>query len=68
MTHKEAAAYVMPFGKHSGRTLDEIAGDDKGLQYLDWMRGERQSNPRRQDIDNALAAYLDDPAIQAELE
>ena len=65
MTYKEAAAFVMPFGKHKGRTLDTIASTDDGLKYLDWLRGERSWG--RRDIDSALAAYLDDAAIKREV-
>ena len=67
MTCKEAAAFVMPFGKHGGRTLDEIAGNNTGLEYLDWIRGVRMEDGKSQDIDFALAAYLDDPAMRKEL-
>lgn len=65
MTFAEAAKYVMPFGKHKGRTLDAIASDDDGLRYLDWLRGERGGV---NDVDRALVAYLDDPTIKKELE
>lgn len=66
MTFKDAAAFKMPFGKHKGCCLDAIASDDDGLKYLDWLRGERGST--RSDIDQALAAYLDDPSIKKDLE
>jgi uncharacterized protein (DUF3820 family) len=66
MTFKEAAAFVMPFGKNKGRTLDDIASDDDGLLYLDWLRGERDGSGA--EIDDALESYLDDPTIQKELE
>ena len=68
MTYKEAAAFVMPFGKHKGRTLDTIASTDDGLKYLDWLRGERSSGGgRNRNVDSALAAYLDDAAIKREV-
>jgi hypothetical protein len=66
MTFSEASEYVMPFGKHKGRTLDAIASDDDGLLYLDWLRGERDGSGA--EIDDALESYLDDPTIQEELE
>ena len=68
MTFSEASEYVMPFGKHKGRTLDAIASDDDGLQYLDWMRGAREDDGKNDQVDRALRSYLDDPAIQKELE
>lgn len=36
MTIDEAESVVMPFGKHRGRTIREIADTDEGLLYLDW--------------------------------
>ena len=60
---KEAAAFVLSFGKYRGVTLDAIAVTDDGLKYLDWLRGERGGSKR----DAALAAYLDDPAIKREV-
>jgi hypothetical protein len=65
MTFCEAAHFRMPFGKHIGETLDAIAEADDGLEYLDWLRGQRQG--RHEPIDEALAAYLDDPAIAREV-
>ena len=64
MTFAEAKNFIMPWGQHAGRTLDQIAVSDLG--YLDWLRGEREGE--RQPIDKALDAYLDDPSIQKELE
>ena len=73
MTFKNAAAFIMPFGKHRGKTLDAIASTDDGLQYLDWLRGERESKGqppfvKASALNEALAAYLDDPAIRRELD
>jgi len=72
MTFDEAKNFRMPLGKHGpkagqpGRTLDAIAGDNDGLRYLDWLRGEREG--QRSKLDDALRAYLDDPAIEKELD
>jgi hypothetical protein len=68
MTFDQAKAYEMPFGKHKGRTLDDIAKDDDGLRYLDWMRGAREEDGKNDTVDKALRTYLDDPSIQKELE
>jgi len=35
MTPSEAGAYIMPFGKHKGCTLDDILEDDPS--YINWM-------------------------------
>ena len=64
MVYKEAAAYLMPFGKHKGRTLHDIALADKGLGYLKWLQNERRQNTSRTDVDTALAAFLNDPKTQ----
>jgi hypothetical protein len=68
MTFEAAKDFEMPFGKHKGRTLDDIAKDDDGLRYLDWMRGVREEDGKNNDVDKALRAYLDDPSIQKEME
>jgi len=63
-TFKQAAAFVFPFGKHKGKTLDKIASTDDGLKYLDWARGLDNLFPATR---AALKTYLDDPAIKREL-
>lgn len=69
MTFKDAANFVMPFGKYKGKTLDAIATDDEGLRYLDWLRGAREEDREPHTaIDYALDAYLSDPSICRELE
>ena len=65
---ERAKSFEMPFGKHKGRTLDDIAQDDDGLRYLDWMRNAREDDGKTMDVDKALRAYLNDPSIQKELE
>jgi len=74
MTYSEASAFVWPWGKYKGQTLDQIASTDAGLRYLDYMRGEREKspggpvNPASDRVLAALTAYLDDPSIKRELE
>ncbi len=72
MDFKEAKEFVMPFGKYKGRTIDDVASDDEGLRYLDWISGvdlfmgisvSIQSN-----FINAVTTYLFDPAIKKELD
>jgi hypothetical protein len=63
--YDKAAATVIPFGKHIGKTIDKIAETDDGLMYLDWARGAWTNKP---DLLRALTAYLGDPAIKADLE
>jgi hypothetical protein len=68
MTFDRAKRFEMPFGKHKGRTLDDIALDGDGLRYLDWLRGVREDEGKNMDVDKALEVYLNDPSIQSELE
>ena len=60
---KEAATYIMPFGKYQGRTIDDIARTDQGLLYLDWLRSGRMDYHTR----NAICSYLDDSTIAKDL-
>lgn len=59
-----ASEFVLPFGKHKGRTLDQVAETDKGLLYLDWLNGLENTSG---DLKLALETYLADPAIAREL-
>lgn len=67
MTFDQAKSFEMPWGQYKGIELDKIAFSDSGLLYLDWMRGERFKKGTSSDIDEALAAYLDDRGIAGEL-
>jgi hypothetical protein len=40
MTREEAEVFEMPMGQHIGQSLREIAESDRGLTYLDYMRGQ----------------------------
>jgi uncharacterized protein (DUF3820 family) len=37
MDYSEAATTRMPFGKFKGDTLLKIAGDERGIGYLEWL-------------------------------
>lgn len=63
LSFKDAAAFVMPFGKYKNVSVDKIAETDNGLLYLDWMRG----NAYAPHIKDVIGVYLDDPTIAAEL-
>lgn len=67
---KLAATFVLPFGKYAKQklTLDQIAETDEGLKYLNWLRGARAEDGKRDIVDRALAGYLDDPAIRKDVE
>jgi hypothetical protein len=58
--------FVMRFGQHRGKTLDQIAHTDEGLKYLDWLAGLPDAPWKRGAIQRARE-YLADPAIAAEL-
>jgi hypothetical protein len=53
----------MPFGKHKGKTLDQIAETDDGLLYLDWLSDQKLDRYLRTSVD----VYLADDAIQRDL-
>lgn len=66
MADKKPGDFVIPFvfGKQYGsKTIDDIAKSNKGLLWLDRLRGRARSPWLRK----ALAEYLDDPAIARDL-
>lgn len=67
LTFTQASTFVMPFGKHRGKSLDQIASTDEGLRYLDWLRGESGEQDQRPAARH-IRAYLDDVSIQRELD
>ena len=60
-----AKGTICPLGKHKGRSIDEIATDDDGLKYLDWLVGQDWIYGN---FKVALKAYLGNPAIAREVE
>ena len=61
-----AKTFRMPFGKFKGQQLDDVGITDRGLKYLDWLRGERKG--KKEPLDLALACYLDDSQIANDLD
>jgi len=45
---------VMPLGSHAGKTLGEIADDDEGLLYLDYIVGQWDESPLVQKVCRVL--------------
>lgn len=73
ISFSEASKTVMTFGKYAKdtKTLDQIAEDDEGLLYLDWLFGEMTKSPQfgyKAHIFDAMKVYLDDPSIKKEVE
>lgn len=59
---------VIPFGKHKGRTFDDLASTNGGLIYLDKQRGREWVRETHPDLAHALDAYLSEPAVSRELD
>ncbi len=64
MTFDSAKNFVVPFGKHKGKTIDAVASGDEGLKYLDWLYGDGVTHAA---FAKALDVYLSDPGIKQEL-
>lgn len=54
---------VIPFGKHKGRTFDDVASSAGGLLYLDKRRGRDWVRDNHPDLARALDAYLSEPGV-----
>ena len=65
MTFKEASDYTILFGEYKDQTIGKIAEADKGLLYLDWLRGETWLH---NDTEEAINIYLDDESIAQDLQ
>src|SRR5262249_46453702 len=55
---------TMPFGQHRGRTLEDIARNDNGLRYLDWLSGQELYGPLRKN----LTLYVTAEAIERDID
>ena len=51
---------VLPFGRHIGWSIGEIARIDPG--YLAWLQPRREGAPYREEIDRSLAALRSTPS------
>jgi uncharacterized protein (DUF3820 family) len=60
----KACAFVMPFGKHEGKTLARIGSNKEGLLYLDWLVGQTWV---KDGLKNALEGYLSHLSIAQQL-
>ncbi len=58
MTRKKAADTVIPFGKYQGDCVSEIASDEAGERYLEWLRDQPWFEDK-EDLYEAVCAYLD---------
>ena len=54
---------IIPFGKHKDKPLNEIP-----LSYLSWLISNDWFEGQFYELYRAVARYLNDPAIQRELE
>lgn len=59
MTPEQACKFKMPFGKHVGKTLDDITLIEKDVRYLDWLVGQ---NPQTE-VYQALKCFLAIPWV-----
>jgi hypothetical protein len=41
ITFRDARDHVIPFGRYSGQTIDDIARTDRGLLWLQWLYDDR---------------------------
>ena len=59
---------VIPFGKHKGRTFDDVASTTGGLLYLDKQRGRDWVRDTHPDLAQALDDYLAEPGVARDLD
>jgi hypothetical protein len=64
LTFDEAKTFIVLFGKHKGETIDDVAKNDVGLLYLDWLVGMHYCKGMFRE---ALRTYLSDHSIASEI-
>lgn len=42
--HKEEIEMEIRFGKFKGKTIEEVAGNEEGINYLNWLREKQDPN------------------------
>ena len=65
ITTEQAGGFVLGFGKYRGRSIEQVAGTDDGLRYLDYVVGQDWCFP---DTKEAIGLYLAQDHIRRELE
>ena len=60
ITFQEAANFVMPYGEHKDKKLDDIP-----LRYLDWAYGEFEIGS---EVQRHIEVYVTDPHIAKMIE
>lgn len=71
ITFEDARAFVMPFGKFQGQTLEEIASTPEGLRYLDWAIGRFETEHRSASILSVvdhLRQFVDHPEVSSQID
>lgn len=57
ISSKPSLMYMFPFGKHNGKTIEEVSRTDMG--YLEWMLTQKEQNPdNEEDWIYTLKHYL----------
>lgn len=59
MTEDQSCKFQMPFGKHIGKTLEDIALIEKDVKYLDYMIGQDLYG----EVKEALETFLKIPWV-----
>jgi uncharacterized protein (DUF3820 family) len=62
----------LPFGKYSGKTLDQITYNERGpilegLRYLDWLLGQDWFTEKFKHLANMVTIFLQEPAVEVDL-
>jgi len=52
-------SYELKFGKHKGKTVEELSNSDEGLSYLDWLlKNTDENDPKYGKNNKALVAEI----------
>lgn len=57
--------FVMRFGKYKDASLDQLAGDDEALLYLDWLRSKEDFTGLSRDL---VTIFLHQPTVAERLD
>ena len=65
MDFNTAAKTELKFGQFKGKTILEIAGNERGVGYLKWLL--KQSWPR-EELKDAIETYFADADVQRDMD